>query len=108
MHTSGKEFTGDLGMQRRGHRDTDHIDLAKEIAIIRETSGVVGLRQRLNLFGIDVDNPHQFHLRDLGEDAYMIPPHLTNPHHTRSHRTSLFPPEVHRASPLIATATHLQ
>jgi hypothetical protein len=45
----------------------------------------------------------------LSEDSHVIPSHLTNPNHTRSHRTSLFPPEVHRAPPpLIAAAAHLQ
>jgi hypothetical protein len=45
-------------MQRRGYRDTDHIDLAEEVAIIGETSRIVGLSQRLNSFTIDIDDAY--------------------------------------------------
>jgi hypothetical protein len=38
----------------------------------------------------------------------MVPPHLANPNDTCSYRTRFFPPEVHRAPPLVSAATHIQ
>src|SRR5215470_15434107 len=85
MHASFEEIARDMVMQRGRYSDTNDIDSAEQLMVIRHGYRLVFLGYGCSAVLITVGHTNQFDIEQLTIDPNVVLAHLANTHHSSSY-----------------------
>ena len=85
VHTGLEQVARDREVRVCRYRHADHVDPAGQLAVIGEGERVVLAGDLPGALEVDVHDPHEVHVPELGVDERVVLPHVTSPHDRCAH-----------------------